>query len=320
IEAAQIEKDLAVLEKQQLLQSLTLQGIQGYYLTAFSRKSIRIKEEQLHNFKQMLEQTMLRKQAGSATNFDYLNTNAGLQAVKSELIALGAEKEKQYINLGMLADTTISDNTPLSLYFIRKQEKRSLEELITFALENRMEMKIMRKNIELAHLQKKTADRSFNPTLSAGISGGFNNGYEPNINKLRANFAVGATLEVPLYEGGKRKQNIGLANAQINKSTATLTLTEKEITRQVADSYFTLVSAAASLEQLKVQDLVSQEAYQQARTNYQAGTLTNLELVTSATNATNARLLLLQEEINYQIAWYGLLVNLGILIYNTDGN
>lgn len=316
VEATRLEKELAILQKRQLMQSLALQGIRAYYLTAFSRHSIQIKEEQLRNFGQMLEQTRIRKESGSATNFDYLNTNAGLQAVKSELIALATNKEKNYISLGTLADTIISDATPLSLSFNRSDETRSLDELVQYALTNRLEMRMMAKEIEIARLQEKTASRAFNPNLSAGVSGGFNNGYEPNINRLRANISAGATLQIPIYEGGKRKQERALASAAIRKAVATRDLTAKQITQQIADGYYTLMASAASIEQLKIQTQVSEEAFQQARVNYHAGAATNLELLTSETNATNARLMLLQEEINYQLAWYQLMVNLGVAIDN----
>lgn len=316
IESTQLQKELAVLQKQQLMQSLALQGVQTYYMTAFSRHSILIKEQQLRNFMEMLEQTRIRKESGSATKLDYMNTNAGLQAVKSELIALDADKEKNYISLGTLADTLITDATPLSLNLNRNHEARTLDELIQYALTNRLEMRMMEKEIKVAQLQEKTAARAFNPTLSAGASGGFNNGYEPNIDKLRANLSAGATLQVPIYEGGKRKQERALASAAIRKAIATRDLTAKQITQQIADGYYTLMASAASIDQLKVQVEVSDEAFKQARINYSAGSATNLDLLTSETNATNARLMLLQEEINYQLAWYQLLVNLGIVIYN----
>lgn len=92
-------------------------------------------------------------------------------------------------------------------------------------------------------------------------------------------------------------------------------LAKKEITSQVADSYLSLVSAKARIDQLIIQKNVSEQAYQQAVINYNAGAITNLELLTSNTNAINSSLLLLQEEINYQIAYYQLLIDIGEIIY-----
>ena len=92
-------------------------------------------------------------------------------------------------------------------------------------------------------------------------------------------------------------------------------LAKKEITNQVADSYLSLVSAHARIVQLNIQQDVAQKAYDQAKVNYNSGAITNLELLTSSTNATNSKLLLLQEQINYQIAYYQLRINIGDRVY-----
>ena len=88
-------------------------------------------------------------------------------------------------------------------------------------------------------------------------------------------------------------------------------LAKKERTSQVANSYLSLISAKARIDQLNIQKEVSEQAYKQACINYSSGAITNLELLTSNTNAINSALLLLQEEINYQIAYYQLLLDIG---------
>ena len=112
----------------------------------------------------------------------------------------------------------------------------------------------------------------------------------------------------------KQKQKT-TRKVEVNKEINTSELKKKGISSQVADSYLTLVSSFAKIEQLKVQANVSEQAYQQALVNYATGAITNLELLTSSTNATNSKLLLLQEEITYQIAYYRLLMNIGVKIY-----
>ena len=251
----------------------------------------------------------------SATNFDYLNTSSEYNAVKTALIALNTAKEKQYVTLSILIDTLVNDQTLLPLSFQRIQEKRTLNELIDFAIENRIEMQIMAKEHSLAIEQRKASDRAYNPSLSAGASAGFKNGYEPNIGSLRFNYSVGATLHVPIYEGGRRSKQKALGDIGIQKALTAIDLAKKEITSQVADSYLSLVSAWARIEQLNIQQDVAHKAYEQAKVNYASGAITNLELLTSSTNATNSQLLLLQEQINYQISYYQLLINIGEQVY-----
>ncbi|MGL5637352.1 MAG: TolC family protein, partial [Bacteroidales bacterium] len=57
------------------------------------------------------------------------------------------------------------------------------------------------------------------------------------------------------------------------------------------------------------------EAFKQAKVNFEAGTITNLELTTSATNLSSAKLLLLQSKINYLVSVQKLKMSIGEIIY-----
>ena len=311
VEVARMSKQLANLQKEQVMQKLTMQTIESYYQIVYTRQSIAVKDRQLADYSGLLAQTDVQKETGSATRFDYLNTSSEYHEVKTALIMLHTAKEKQYVSLSMLVDTLVNDKTTLPLTFKQIRESRSLYDLIAYALDHRIEMQIMQQEHALAIEQRRAADRAFNPSLSAGASAGFKNGYEPQINDLRFNYAVGASLHVPIYTGGRRGKQRGLGDMEIQKSLTSIALVKKEITRQVADSYLSFVSAQARITQLELQLDVSQQAYEQAKLHYASGAITNLELVMSANNATTSELLLLQEQINYQIAYYQLLVAIG---------
>ena len=93
IEAARLQKQISELQKEQLMQNLSLEAIQSYYMTGYTRHSITVKEKQLEDYGKLLIQTEVKKNTGAATNFDYLNTNAEFNAVKTELIALNTAKD-----------------------------------------------------------------------------------------------------------------------------------------------------------------------------------------------------------------------------------
>ena len=100
----------------------------------------------------------------------------------------------------------------------------------------------------------------------------------------------------------------------MNTSATPIDIVKKEITAQVADCYLSLVSSFAKSQQLEVQLNVALKAYEQAKINYEAGSITNLELLTSSNNAVNSELYLLQEKINYKINYYKLIIAIGVLI------
>ena len=214
IEAAKMQHQLAILNKDKQMQQLALQAIRDYYMTLYARKSIDVKERQIEDYAKMLHQTEIRRNAGSATDFDYLNTNAGFNAVKTALIALNMVKEKQYVNLSLLADTLVNDATLLSASFMFAKEVRSLDELIATALANRTEMKIVQQEYQIAQTQYRVARRNFNPSLQANASMGGRNNYVPSLNEVRFNYSLGASLRIPLFESGLRHKQIGRASCR----------------------------------------------------------------------------------------------------------
>ncbi len=323
IEAAKIKRELAILEKNQLIQNLSLQTIESYLMTAYAKYSINVKERQLSDYAVLLKMTEIRRNTGSATNFDYLNTNSGYNAIKTELITLNTVKEKQYVSLSLLTDTLINDNTNLSLSFDNPKENQNLDELITYAMDNRIEMNIIRKQYDLAVEERKAGDRILNPTLSVSASAGAKNGYEPSIEDIRFNYSAGATLNIPIYEGSKRARQRSLGKLDVNKALNAIDIAKKEITSQVADSYLSLISSFAKIEQLKIQKEVSDKAYEQAKVNYESGAITNLELLTASTNAVNSELYLIQEQISHRISYFKLMIDIGVnidTIINSEHN
>ena len=315
IESARIAYEITELQKQQQIKNLIIQTITAYYMTAYTRYSIDVKERQMTDYQKMLAQMEIKKNAGTATNFDFLNTGSAYNAIKTEIIALNSAKEKQYVTLSLFTDTIVDNLTKLEFPDQGRFDFMSLDSLISIAIDNRTEMKIIEKEYKLSLAELKADKRAYNPTLSAGVSAGLKNGYEPDINDIKFNYSAGATLNIPIYEVNRSKQ-ISLGKAQSDKTLAAIELTRKQITSQVADSYLSLVSSYSKIQQLKIQQNVSNLAYKQAVTNYAAGAITNLELITASTNATSSELYLLQEQINYVIAYYTLLADIGVNLEN----
>ena len=306
-----IQEELAQLKKEQTIQNLALQTLRTYYMTAYARHSINVKEKQLEDYGRMLGQEEIKRNTGSATSFDYLNTSAEYNSVKTELIALNTNKEKQYVTLSLYIGEKVNDITHLDYSLMEQLYFPPLDSLIEYSLENRTEMKIMYNQLSSAQLEEKVQGRNLNPTLSAKAQTGVKSGYAPAINDLKFNYSIGAALAVPILEGGKHNKEKKLAKIQTTQAQYSIELAKKQITSDVANNYLSLVSAIAKKEQLAVQVAVSEKAYKQAIVNYAAGAITNLELLTSSTNAVNSQLMYLQEQIQCQVSYYALMVSIG---------
>lgn len=315
IEAAKEKETLSRLQQTELFQSLALNTIQLYYMNCFTRQAILIKHQELKDYEEMLRQAEIRVKSGSATSFDLLNTQVSQASIHTQLTELSSNLHTLQTQLSVLADTLITETMPLNEYFEIKSNLTSLDNLLTIAYTSRPELQITDKQLAIAKLEESAARRAYNPSLDLAASAGAKNGYPIHIDRMKLNYEAGVTLSIPLYEGGRRKQNTSLAHSAYNSALYQKDLVERQVRQQVSENYYTLQSNYDQIKQLTEQVTLAEKAYAQAKVNYKAGSITNLELLTSSTNYSSSKLQLLQARINYLVNYYKLQVSTGIQIW-----
>lgn len=315
IDAARLQREIAGINTVQIKQNLSLSVIQLYYMLGFTRNAIAIKEREMQNYEEMLRQTKIRQTSGAATKFDVLNTQVSLTNVKTQLIELAASNLTQLKNLSILTDTLLSDNAGLNYLKSVDPLITPLSDLLNQAFAMRPEMQIAKNEVKVAELQERAAARAYNPSLNFQAQAGGKNGYPMDLDKMKFNYQVGASLSVPIYEGGRRNYGKQLAKSKMRTAIEQMDVIRKQIDQEVSQNYYNLQSGYAKIENLQLQVEMAREAYHQANANYKAGSITNLEYLTSATNLSNAELMLEQARINYQISLCQLQVSIGQIIY-----
>lgn len=318
IESARLQEEYVRIKNEELYQSLALQAIQSYYLTGFARKAIAIKQEELANYTRLLEEMGVKKETGSATEFDLLNTRVKHSATETELQTLYANRNTQQVNLSLLADTLVDDRILLADVSQPVFPVETLAELVRTGVEKRPEMVAARKQLGIAVQNEKLSTREYNPTLEVSASAGAKNGYQPHLDRLKMNYTVGATLRVPIYDGSNRRSEKVIGQSRTAQADAAIRLMAKQVENEIVGYYNDIASSKSKIELLTLQVQVAQKAYHQAEVNYRTGAITNLELLTSSTNVTNAKLQLEQEKINYTITFYRLMVAVGKNVRETN--
>lgn len=191
----------------------------------------------------------------------------------------------------------------------------NLDDLLATAYLARPEIQLVDKQISIARLEENAARKAYNPSLDLSAAAGGKNGYPLHIDRMKLNYEAGITLSIPLYEGGRRKQSASLARSAYHSALYQKELVERQVQQQVSEIFYSLTSDYTKIEQLSRQVTLAGKAYEQAKINYKAGTITNLELLTSSTNLSGSRLQLLQARINYLVSYYKLQVGVGVQIW-----
>lgn len=285
---------------------LSNQVIKVFYGILFLEKSIAVKDTQYATLQEHLTITELKIKNGTATDYDALSTKAKLIEIQNEKAELQNEKNKQEILLKELIGEDRNKIITLSGSFDLPEFHINSDSLLASAYHKRIELKIASDAIKTANLQKEMISKNDKPVLNAGLGYGFKNGYEPNIDVLRGNWFAGVTLNVPIFNGSITDNKIGEVNANIDATGKRVDEIKENITTDIYQSISDLNTSLSKLNSIKEQIGYTEKSLEKAKVQYQRGAGTNLEVIDSETNLTQARLLYIQALYKSIINYYSL--------------
>jgi outer membrane protein len=150
-----------------------------------------------------------------------------------------------------------------------------------------------------------------NPVFGAFGSGGVKNGYFPNLDQPVINYAVGVNLKIPVFDAARHKNNIRLASSQLTISRHDIDQTQRDISSEVNENEAMVSAALQKIAQYELQARQSEDALQLARVNFNAGAITNLDLLDSETRNAETKLDLLKAKVDYTISIVRLDISVG---------
>ncbi|HTP12218.1 MAG TPA: TolC family protein [Bacteroidota bacterium] len=281
-------------------QSLAYQTIQTFYAILFLRQSIGVQDDEISTLNEHLLLTRKKVEAGTATDFDALTTQVRVATAQSQRIGLSNSLASTEISLRRLLGVPAAFPLTLAGQFGETPVSLNTDSLTQIALQNRVDMKLADDQIASARARYGVASSLDNPSLNVAFAYGFKNGYEPNIYAWRGNFAAAVQVQMPLsgvvpFFGGYRKDNMQ------EEASATLQGAESyknSVAQQVAaDVQKSIADLKASKDRLETADVAVQQAstaLNVARGRYQAGTVTNLDLLDAETALSQAKLMRLE--------------------------
>ncbi len=296
-------------------QTLALNTIDVFYSLVYLQNAIAIRNEQVKNLNELVNYTRKKLNTGSSTNYELLNTQVRLSSTESNITDLKSMITSRLSVLSSLLDSALTDSTLFSQQFASSSYSDNQQELVNKALGQREEIHAAMEKVETAQLKYKAAKTISNPSLGAYAMAGEKNGYVPEINKIRFNYAAGISLNIPLYDAGREKANTSIAQSDAQSAEYDLDMVKRKVTNEVIEDYSNLEAAKDKISQFEMQVQLSSKAYDLAKVNYQAGAITDLDLLTAETNLSESKLLLLKSRIDYVLAVYKLKVSTGEKLY-----
>ena len=277
----------------------------AYYATLVTRQQIVLFDEAVLRLEQSYKDAYTKYQGGIVDKTDYMRALIALNNVKADRKQAQELLKARYASLkeqmGYPVDANLEldgDNTPM-------EHEALLDTTQSVNYDNRIEFQLLQTQKRLQEDNLNYYEWSFIPSLSA--YGGYtinyqNNLFDPLYSQKYPSSFVGLQLSFPLFQGGKRIQQIKQARLQVDRFGYDLTSLTNNINTQYAVALASYKSNLNNYAALTENLQYAQDVYRTIQLQYKAGTKSYLEFITAETDLRAA-------QVNRINALYQLLVS-----------
>lgn len=263
----------------------------------------KITEENILMLSRGLKDAKARFDAGVADKTDYQRATIALNNATASRKEIEEALNAKVANLKFLIN--YPDKEELSLLYDSTTLERQLflDTLQAPAYTRRVEYQQLQAQLRLQEANVRYNKWSYIPTVSANaayLRNFLNDDFAKLFNQSFPNSFAAITLGFPIFQGGKRKNNITIAERQVEQIRLDLV----DFTNQASSEYKTAMAqyraSMANYQALKENMELAKEVHRIIELQYREGIKTYLELITAQTD-------LRASQINYFNAVYGLL-------------
>lgn len=290
LEQSRLELTYSQHHKSNLQHQLAYQVANLYYYIVYLNKAIAIQDTIIATLAENKQVVAHQYQNGTALEIDLLSIISSMDSEenrKTELISL---LNKQRILLEYIAGLSSCNGTELDPGLTPPQLEHSVYTNPELTLLNDQYRQGLQQ-LSVVRLKEK-------PLVGLRASAGTRNGYIPDINELRFNYQGGLSLNVPLYNGGKLKQQAKIQERIAEQLHLAEESLAKQIDKDLFQAYEELQAAQERLARTTSQVQLAKKAVLLASNKLRLGTGTHLEL--TAANTTLQRILLNQLQLQLQ--------------------
>lgn len=273
----------AAEQRQKSTRDAVVLGCAGLYLRAVAGEArIEAVEAQLATAQALYDLALDRKNAGLVAGIEVLRAEVQVAAERQRRIVAkdDAAKEKlalaRAIGLPLGQAFRLADDMPFA-----PLEVLSPEDALQQAYASRADLKAAESHVRAAEQEKRAAAGDGLPSLA--VNGDY--GWIGNTAaSARGTYTLGASLRVPIFEGGKVQAKVLQADARLREAQARL---EDQRARVYYEIQATLLDLQASAERVQVATRgfeLAQQQLEQAQDRFAAGVAGNID-VTQAQQA-----------------------------------
>ncbi|MEO8112147.1 MAG: TolC family protein [Ginsengibacter sp.] len=275
----------------------------AFYDVILTKQQINVTVQDIERINVSLKDAFYQYQAGITDKTDYKRATISLNNAKAQK-KFGEEAliaKKAYLK--ELMGYPFSKELVLVYDTARMEDEVLIDTLQNVNYSSRIEVQLLETQRKLQQYNLQYYKWSFLPEISA--FGNYNLNYLNNkltkvYSRSYPNSYAGILLSVPIFQGGKRLQQIKQAELEITQVDNSITSLQNNINTQYAQALSTYKSNLYNFHSLKENLSLANEVYDVITLQYKSGIKTYLEVISAETDLRTA-------QINYYNALYQLL-------------
>lgn len=295
VDRAKTDLQFAKDNIQLLKTQLAYQVATIYYNMVYLQKAISIQDSVLNFLNENKKVVQSKLKDGEALKIDLLNIQANIDNEENRKVDLKNSLQKQINLLNYTTGTNAVAGNNFDFNLLNVSNQVALDSSVN----NNLDFKIAKDKIDQANGDIAITKLNDKPNISMNGGLGFKNGFIPDIYKFQFNGLAGVTLNVPIYSGGKTKQQVKLQEHLVQQQQLAYESLNANYKKDIAQA---MTDIQTNIERIgNTQAQIDQAKYAQdlAAIRFKNGVGTNLELTNSSTNVQRAEFSKLQ--FQYQL-------------------
>jgi len=295
IQKAKLELQTSKHVAEQLKHSLFFQVSQLYYQIIYAKKAIEIQNQvlQLLTENKTIIETQLKN--GNAIQLDLLTIQSKIDNELNRKIDLETNLKKLLNLLNYATGVATISESQLSISL----KNYTTDEAMQMALIHNPSIAIAKDKVNVTKADVAITKLNERPYVGMKASVGSRNGYLPQINDPRFNYNAGIGFSVPLFNGGKIKQQIKIQERSLALSETNVVAQIHDFEKDIQAALIDIQSNQARIKNAATQIEQAALAQKLSVSKLKNGTATPIEI--TSTNADYQRALLNQLQYQYQL-------------------
>lgn len=275
----------------------------NFYDLLATEEQRKVIDENIIRLSRNLKDSRSRYDAGIVDKTDYQRATIALNNANASKREIEQAINAKMANLKFLINYPADKTLSISYDSAVLEREIYLDTLKIPQYANRVELQQLQAQLRLQEANVAYTKWSFIPSVTA--NGAYLQNFQNDeIAKLYSqnfpNSYAGLTVGVPLFQGGKRKNNISIAKKQVDITRLSITSFMNQASSEYETALAQYKAGMANYLALKENMALAAEVYRVIELQYRSGIKTYLELITAQTDLRTA-------QINYFNALYSLL-------------